>query len=361
MRIAILLGTRPEIIKLAPIIKYCEKEKLDFFVVHSEQHYDHELSNQFFEDLQLKQPDYLLNVGSGTPGAQTGKALMKIEEILIQTNPNIVLVQGDTNTALAGALAAVKLHIPIGHIEAGLRSYDFRTPEEHNRRLIDHISNYLFAPTKNNYQILKNESVWGTVYVTGNTVIDACLQHYEIAKDKSTIKTSLKFESFVLCTVHRAENIDTLSVLQEIVQILVNFPDNIFLPLHPHTKKQLEQNQLMTELNCDHIQIIPPVGYLDLLWLLKECKYVLSDSGGLQEEATASIFNKFVFVLREKTDRQEAVDKGFAMIIGTQSKEALNKVREYREKVINLTKRPSPYGDGNSAQKIMDILLKKLK
>jgi UDP-N-acetylglucosamine 2-epimerase (non-hydrolysing) len=356
MSIAICLGTRPEIIKMAPVIQQCEKKRLEFFVIHTEQHYDHELSSQLFQDLQLRKPEYLLQVGSGSPGIQTANALVKIEEILIKTHPKIVLVQGDTNTALAGALASVKLHIPLGHIEAGLRSYDLRMPEEHNRRLIDHISNYLFAPTERNSQLLKGENVWGAIYITGNTVIDACMQHFELAMGKSAIKKALKFEDFVLCTIQRAENIENESVLGELVQILINFPDNLIIPLHPHTKKQLEQNHLLPELNRDHIQIMPPVGYLDLLWLLKACKYVLTDSGGIQEEATASVINKFVFVLREKTDRQEAVDSGFAMVLGTNYQKVLAQVKTNRGKVLNLSKRSSPYGEGNAAQKIIDII-----
>ncbi|NVM54668.1 MAG: UDP-N-acetylglucosamine 2-epimerase (non-hydrolyzing) [Candidatus Helarchaeota archaeon] len=361
MEIAIILGTRPEIIKMAPIIRHCEKEKLNYSIIHTEQHYDSELSNQFFKDLKIRKPDYSLNVGSGSHGAQTGQALIKIEEVLMEINPSIVLVQGDTNTALSGALAAVKLHLPIGHVEAGLRSYDLRMPEEHNRRLIDHMSNYLFAPTKETLKILQNENVWGESFITGNTVIDACMQHYALAKETSTIQKSLKFKDFVLCTVHRTENIDDSEVLQEIVQILVDFPDNIILPIHPHTKNQLELNELIPNLKGDHIQIIPPVGYLDLLWMLRECKYVLSDSGGIQEEATAPVFNKFVFVLREKTDRREAVESGFAVVTGTDSKKVLEKIRSIREKIQNLPKRPSPYGKGNAAQNIIEIIKSKLK
>ena len=198
MKIALIMGTRPEIIKMAPIIRCCEEDGINHLIIHSEQHYDKELSNQFFEDLQLRKPDYSLNVGSGSHGKQTGQALMKIEEILMETKPSIVLVQGDTNTSLAGALAAVKLHFPVGHIEAGLRSYDFRMPEEYNRRLVDHMSNYLFAPTITANNVLKKENVWGESFVTGNTVIDACMQHYTLAMQKAIIKKSLKFKEFVL-------------------------------------------------------------------------------------------------------------------------------------------------------------------
>ncbi|MFX1293621.1 MAG: non-hydrolyzing UDP-N-acetylglucosamine 2-epimerase [Promethearchaeota archaeon] len=361
MKLAIIIGTRPEIIKMAPIIRQCKYEKLNFFLIHTEQHYDNELSEQIFKDLQLNKPNYSLNIGSSTHGIQTARALMKLEKILIKTKPHLTLVQGDTNTALAGALAAVKLNLPVGHVEAGLRSYDLRMPEEHNRRLIDHISTYLFAPTEENRKILQAENVWGEIFITGNTVIDACMQHYELARAKSMIQKTLKFKDFVLCTVHRTENIDNLLVLQEIVEVLVNFPDNIVLPLHPHTKIQLEQNNLIRDLECAHIQILPPVGYLDLLWLLKECKYVIADSGGIQEEATAPIFNKFVFVLREKTDRQEAVKSGFASVTGTKSKKVLKLVKEMREKVINLPPKQSPYGNGKAAQKVLNIIKMKLK
>lgn len=361
MKLAIIMGTRPEIIKMAPIIRYCEKEGLSYLIIHTNQHYNYELSTQFFKELQLPIPNYTLDVGSGTHGTQTAKALMQIEEILIATKPTIVLVQGDTNTALAGALAAVKLGIPIGHVEAGLRSNDLRMPEEHNRRLIDHMSSYLFAPTKENLKILRGEKVWGESFITGNTVIDACMQHYDIALQKASIQKTLKFDTFALCTIHRAENINNPPILEEIIQILVDFPDNLVLPLHPHTKRQLEENNLYRKLEAPHIQILPPVGYLDFLWLLKKCRYILTDSGGIQEEATAPIFNKFTFVLREKTDRKEAVKSGFAMVLGTNSKVALEKIGLIRNKIQNLPNKPSPYGKGDSAQKIIEILKTKSK
>ncbi len=360
MKMAIVLGTRPEIIKLAPIIRLAKKEHIDHVIIHTEQHYDTELSQKFFDELQIRNPDFVLHIGSGTHGQQTGKALMKLEEIFMNINPTVVLVQGDTNSALSSALAAVKLHIPIGHVEAGLRSYDLRMPEEHNRRLIDHISNYLFAPTKENYQILQNENVWGNLYITGNTVIDACLQHYEMAKKLSRIRGIIKFSDFVLCTAHRTENIDNLEILNEIVKILVDFPDNIIFPMHPHTKFQLEKNNLMAELHQNHIQILPSVGYLDLLWLLDRCMYVISDSGGIQEEATAPVFNKFVFVLRDKTDRNESVESGFTEIVGTESKKVIEKIKMTRRKILDLPKKPSPYGNGNAAQKIIKILKNEL-
>ena len=356
IKLAIIVGTRPEIIKMAPIIRCCEEEKLNHILIHTEQHYDEVLSGQFFKDLQLRLPDYSLEVGSATHGVQTGQALAKIEKILMEINPTLVLVQGDTNTGLAGALAAVKLQIPVGHIEAGLRSYDIRMPEEHNRRLIDHMSTYLFAPTTENLKILQMENVWGEIFVTGNTVIDACMQHYELANQKSTIQKTLKCNDFVLCTVHRTENIDNLPVLKEIVEILVNFPDNLVLPLHPHTRKQLDENNLLRDLQCPHIQLLPPVGYLDLLWLLKNCRYVISDSGGIQEEATAPVFNKFVFVLREKTDRKEAVEAGFAVVTGTKSKQVLAKIHEMRATIQELPPNPSPYGNGKAAQRILEII-----
>lgn len=360
-KIAIIMGTRPEIVKMAPVIRYCEKEGLEHLIIHSEQHYDHELSQQFLYDLKLRKPDYLLNVGSGSHGAQTGQALIKIEEVLVKNDPDVVLVQGDTNTALAGALAAVKLHIPVGHIEAGLRSYDYRMPEEYNRRLIDHMSNYLFAPTTESSEVLKNENVWGEIFVTGNTVIDACMQHYEIAERNSTIRNSLKFENFVLCTVHRTENVDNIDILSQIVKILVNFPDNLIFPIHPHTKKQLEKDKLILELSRTHIQIVPPIGYLDFLWLLKKCRYVITDSGGIQEEATAPIFNKYVFVLREKTDRREAVERGFASVLGTNAEKVLETIKYMRNSIGNLPERPSPYGQGDAAKRIVEIIKKKLK
>ncbi|MHA1753228.1 MAG: non-hydrolyzing UDP-N-acetylglucosamine 2-epimerase [Candidatus Helarchaeota archaeon] len=355
-KITIVMGTRPEIIKLAPIIRELEKENLEFDIIFTDQHYDYELSKKFFEDLELKNPKYHLKIGKGTQGEQTGKAIIGIEHILLDNIPKILLVQGDTNSALAGALAAVKLHIKVGHIEAGLRSYDFRMPEEHNRRMIDHISSYLFAPTENSVKILKNENVWGKIFKTGNTVIDACLQHYPFAVKKSEIMKDIEFKKYVLITSHRAENVDNKEILNNLVNAFLEIPYPIVFPIHPRTLHRLNEFNLLKKLKSnDNILIIPPVGYLDLLILMKNCEFIVTDSGGIQEEATAPVIKKFVFVIRKTSDRPESCNEGFSKVVGTNTEIILKEINNYIQKPYQLPNK-SPYGDGKSSERIVKIL-----
>jgi UDP-N-acetylglucosamine 2-epimerase (non-hydrolysing) len=257
---------------------------------------------------------------------------------------------------LATALAAVKLGISVGHVEAGLRSFDLRMPEEHNRRLTDHVSTYLFAPTKIAENNLKRESVWGKIYVTGNTVIDAVVQHLPIAERKSKILEKINFKEFALATAHRAENVDNPEVLKNFVEALAEAPLPVVYPMHPRTRKRLKQNRIYAKIKkSKNIQILPPVGYLDFLVLMKKCKIILTDSGGIQEEATAPQIRKFVLVLRLSTERPEAVESGFAKVVGTEKQGILKAVEEALEnpKDLPIT---SPYGNGDAAEKIVRII-----
>lgn len=356
MKISIIVGTRPEIIKMASIIKTANKEKIDYDIIHTEQHYSYELNKIFFEELELPTPDYCLNVGSGTQAQQTANAMIKIEEVLNKTKPDLILVEGDTNTVLAGALAAAKLNINVGHVEAGLRSYDMRMPEEHNRRLTDHLSAYLFAPTKVNVEILKNENVWGKIYVTGNTVIDACLDYLPSAEKKSQILNSIKFENYALATAHRAENVDNLEVLKEFIKIFTESPIPIVYPIHPRTVKKLKEAKLYNKINShNNILLMKPVGYFDLLMLMKNCSYILTDSGGIQEEATAPNIRKKVFILRKSTERTEAVKSGYAELMGTNADFVLKRTNSFLKDQETL-RVPSPFGDGKSGKRIVKII-----
>ncbi|MHA1382127.1 MAG: non-hydrolyzing UDP-N-acetylglucosamine 2-epimerase [Candidatus Helarchaeota archaeon] len=356
MTICFVLGTRPEIIKISPVIKVCEKSNIDYLVIYTDQHYDVALCDQFFADLELKEPDYHLNIGSGSHGLQTGKMLIEIEKVLLSDKPSFVIVQGDTNSALAGGLTAAKIHIKVGHLEAGLRSYDMRMAEEYNRRILDHMSDYLFAPTDFSLRLLEGENVWGKVYVTGNTVIDACLKHFEIAKRKSKILNELNFKDFILVTCHRAENVDDKKTLSNIVEILLNVPYPVVYPIHPRSLNRLKEFGLYSQVSkSDRIQLLPPVSYLDILCLMDKCKFIITDSGGIQEEATAPIFRKFSFVIRKSTDRQEAVESGFAKVVGTDTKKVLNAIKNHNFE--NLKNIPSPYGEGDASEKILDIIL----
>jgi UDP-N-acetylglucosamine 2-epimerase (non-hydrolysing) len=257
---------------------------------------------------------------------------------------------------LAAALTANKRSVPVGHVEAGLRSFDLRMPEEHNRRLTDHISDYLFAPTKTAEANLKNEKVWGKTFVTGNTVIDAVNQHLPIAQKKSTILEKIPFKKFALATAHRAENVDNIEVLRTFMEVFAESPVPIVYPMHPRTKKRLRQNQMYAKMKkLKNALILPPLGYLDFLVLMKNCSFIITDSGGVQEEATAPSIRKPVLVMRLSTERQEAVDAGFAKVVGT-SKAAI--LAAAKEVISNKKELPvtSPFGDGKAAERIVEII-----
>jgi len=356
--IGVVTGTRPEIIKMAPIIRALKKAQLPSIFVHCGQHYDYNMAQQFIENLELATPDYLLKIESSSAGAQTAEILTKMDSLLGTVEPSIVLVEGDTNTVLSAALAANKRVIPIGHVEAGLRSFDLRMPEEHNRRLTDHLSEYLFAPTERAKSNLTKENVWGKIYLTGNTAIDAVKEHIPIAEKESKILKQIPFEKFALATAHRAENVDDIAVLKSFMEVLSKSPLPIVYPMHPRTKKRLQENNMLKQIEqLENVLILPPLGYLDFLILMKNCKLIITDSGGIQEEATAPNIRKKVLVIRLSTERQEAVESGFAKVVGTDQNIILSAINESIEKHEDLPS-VSPFGDGTAAQKTVDILKK---
>ncbi|MHA1250936.1 MAG: non-hydrolyzing UDP-N-acetylglucosamine 2-epimerase [Candidatus Helarchaeota archaeon] len=358
--IFIIMGTRPEIIKFAPIIRELKKRSIKFEMIFTNQHYNFNLSKIFFKELELDLPDYKLKIKKGLQGKQTGSAIIKIERILLKNLPKLVLVQGDTNSSLAGALAAVKLHIKIGHIEAGLRSYDFRMPEEYNRRIIDHISNYLFAPTDISVKNLENENVWGKILKTGNTIIDSIIQNFKYAEKKSTIMSKIHFDCFALITTHRVENVENPYFLKNLIKFLINAPINIVFPIHPRTYKRLKEFNLYNKLkNSKNILLLPPLGYFDLLMLMHKCKFIITDSGGIQEEATAPNIRKFTFVIRKTSDRPESIKMGFSKIVGINADSILESVKNFLKNPIELPK-TSPYGDGKASKKILSIIINDL-
>jgi UDP-N-acetylglucosamine 2-epimerase (non-hydrolysing) len=306
----------------------------------------------------LPTPDYSFEIKASSPGAQTAEIMLKTGQVLEKIEPSIVLVEGDTNSVLAAAIAANKRFIPIGHVEAGLRSYDFRMPEEYNRRLTDHVSEYLFAPTERAKANLITENVWGKIYITGNTAIDAVLQHLPIAERKSDIMDKIPFETYALATAHRAENVDNVSVLESFVDVFSKSPIPIVYPMHPRTKKRLEENNMLAKMEASkNVLILPPQGYLDFLVLMKNCKLIITDSGGIQEEATAPAIRKPVLVMRLSTERPEAVEAGFAKVVGTNSKKILEAMQDVLKKEVDLP-HTSPFGDGTAAQKTVDIIKK---
>ncbi|MEF8874949.1 MAG: UDP-N-acetylglucosamine 2-epimerase (non-hydrolyzing) [Candidatus Thermoplasmatota archaeon] len=355
MKVAVVLGTRPEIIKMSPLIREFEKRGINQDIVHSGQHYDDNVSSIFFRELELEEPELYLDVGSGTQGEQTGKALMKLEKAFKELETDLVLVEGDTNTVLAGALAAVKMGVTVGHVEAGLRSYDYRMPEEYNRRLTDHSSHLLFAPTEENREILEGEDVWGDIYVTGNTVIDACIQNMKIAERKAEFDFEVP-EEFVLLTAHRAENVDDPEVQQNFIEAFKKIHLPMIYPIHPRAEERFEMHGNLNELKeIEGMKLVPPQGYLEFLLLMKKSEYIMTDSGGIQEEATAPNIRKKVFVLRDSTERPEAVEAGYCTVVGTDSEDIIDGVESFQEEEWDPA--GCPYGDGKAAEKIGDIII----
>lgn len=358
--VVVVTGTRPEIIKMAPIIRALKKTQMPHVFVHCGQHYDYNMAQQFIENLELAAPDFWLKIESSSPGAQTAEILMQMDALLGKVEPSVVLVEGDTNTVLAAALAANKRSIPVGHVEAGLRSFDLRMPEEHNRRLTDHISEYLFAPTQRAIANLQKENVWGKIYLTGNTAIDAVNEHLPIAEKKSKIMGQIPFGAFALATAHRAENVDDAAVLESFVEVFSKSPLPIVYPMHPRTKSRLQENGMLAAVEkMGNVLVLPPLGYLDFLMLEKNCRLIITDSGGIQEEATAPLIRKRVLVIRLSTERQEAVEAGFAAVVGTDRDKILAALNETATKNGSLPS-ASPFGDGSAAEKTVEILKESL-
>ncbi len=352
----IVVGTRPEIVKMAPVIRTFEAKGLPYVFVHCGQHYDYDMSERFIEELELPEPDFGFKVRASSPGIQTARILMAMERALRKATPKIVLVEGDTNGTLASAVAAVKLGVPVGHVEAGLRSHDLRMPEEHNRRLVDHVSRHLFAPTETAKKNLEKEAVWGSIHVTGNTVIDAVIQHMPLAEKKSRIMDEVRFNRFALATAHRAENVDDPAVLKNFVDSFTDAPIPVVYPVHPRTRKRLRQYGLLRKLlRTGNVQLLPPAGYFDFLILMKHCELIVTDSGGIQEETCAPPIRKPVLVIRLSTERPEAVEAGFAELVGVEK----NNILEAMDRTLRKQRaepKQCPYGDGKAAEKIVEIL-----
>jgi len=341
---------------MAPVIYACRHLKIPHRLVFAGQHYDYSLSGKFMKDLNVGSPDDQINIGSGTQAQQTARGMVDFERLLVREKPQAVVVEGDTNTVLSGALASVKLGIPVAHVEAGLRSHDLRMPEEHNRRLVDHMSSLLFAPTKTAKQNLTDESIWGRVFVTGNTVIDACLRNMERALKESSITQRVGTGDFVLATFHRAENVDDRSSLKGIIRGIASLDISLVLPLHPRTRKRIQQFHLEKILRRNtRIEIIPPVGYFDMLALMKRCRFIITDSGGIQEEATSPNIRKFVLVARATTDRPESVAAGFARVVGVSQRAIRANAMQLMRRLPALPTK-SPYGDGKAGIRITQLL-----
>jgi len=347
MKIASIIGARPNFIKCAPLSRELRKA-FDEVIIHTGQHYDYEMNKIFFDELNIPEPDYHLGVGSSTHGEQTGEMLKRTEEVLIKEAPDLVLVFGDTNSTLAGALAASKLHIKIGHIEAGLRSFDRRMPEETNRVLTDHCSDLLFCPTETAVKILGTEGIVNGVYLTGDVMVDALQENIKIAEQKSNVldELGLKPKAYYLATIHRPENTDAFEKLKSIVDAFCSMGNMVF-PCHPRTEKCLKQFGLWDMLT-KKVKVINPVGYLDMLILEKNAKKILTDSGGIQKEAY--IFKVPCITLRENTEWVETVEDGWNVLVRANKEEIVKMTNDFESK----GEQRNVFGDGDASKKIVE-------
>ena len=343
MKSAIILGTRPEIIKMSPIIRECVNQNLNYFILHTGQHYSYNMDELFFKQLDLPKPNYNLNVGSGTHAEEIGKMLIGIEEVLRHEMPDVVLVEGDTNTVLSGALAASKLQIKVAHVEAGLRSYDRQMPEEVNRVLTDHLSDYLFVPTIRARQILLDEGIDDDkVYVTGNTIVDVVYQH--MPKKKKA--------DYMVLTLHRQENVDNAGrfaqILQGLDMVINEFNLEMLYPAHPRSRKMMSLYGLKANLS-----FMNPVGYFEFLELEQNAKLIFTDSGGVQEEAC--ILGVPCVTLRDNTERPETVEVGANILAGASP----TKILECAKTMLNKDNSwINPFGNGKAGEKIVEIIRK---
>lgn len=354
MKIATIVGARPQFIKAAPVSKALRQAGHREILVHTGQHYDFKMSRVFFDELGLPEPDLNLEVGSGSHGWQTGQILIRVEEVLRAEKPDWVLVYGDTNSTLAGAVAACKLHLPVAHVEAGLRSFNREMPEEHNRILTDHCSDLLFCPTQTAVDHLAREGIRRGVHWVGDTMYDAVLQFAEIARQRSNILMDLKLASkgYLLATVHRPYNTDVPENLVNILTAFQEVGERVVFPVHPRTRKKISElgNAVDIERLKLNVQLIEPVGYLDMLTLEQNARLILTDSGGMQKEAY--FFGVPCVTLRPETEWVETVEAGWNVVVGAKQERIVSATRESQP----IESPPRLFGDGKASQQIVNLL-----
>jgi UDP-GlcNAc3NAcA epimerase len=357
MTLSLVLGTRPQIIKSAPIVQEALKQGVNLQIVHTGQHYDYALSQVFFEELSPPEPFLNLDVGSGSHVFQTAEIMLRLEKYLVQEKPSLVIVPGDTNSALAGALASIKVGIPVAHLESGARSYDMKMAEEINRRLIDHCATMLFAPTSSCKGNLEHESVTGEIYQTGDTMYDVFVNFKDKAgRSDITDKLGLTDKEYAVLTTHRAENVDDPAKLKRTLQAIRKAEMPIIFPIHPRTKNRLNENGI--SLNGTNIHPIDPVGYIEMLALLKHARIAITDSGGLQKEAFWS--KTPCITIRDRTEWTETVGLGVNFITGTEPSKIARAIKYINENYSEIEKKytSNPFGDGDASKKIVRILKK---
>jgi UDP-N-acetylglucosamine 2-epimerase (non-hydrolysing) len=352
--VAFVLGTRPEIIKLAPVIQACERQGIEYVIVHTGQHYSDNLDAVFFDQLELPDPDYDLAVGSGPHGEQTAEMLVGVERVIDETEPEVVLVQGDTNSVLAGALAASKMDTELAHVEAGLRSFDREMPEETNRVLADHVADYHFPPTDRSKGYLLREGISSfRITVTGNTVVDAIQRNLDIAREKSTVLEDMGLDGsrYFLLTAHRAENVDDEERFRGLLAGAQRAGEahdaDVIYPMHPRSKNRVE------EFDIDfppRVRAVEPLEYLDFLRAASSADLILTDSGGVQEEAC--ILGVPCVTMRDNTERPETVDVGANRLSSCDPARIERSVRE----MLGASDWENPFGDGDAAERILRAL-----
>jgi UDP-N-acetylglucosamine 2-epimerase (non-hydrolysing) len=348
MRILSVVGARPQFIKAAPLSQKLRRAHQEV-LLHTGQHYDYLLSQVFFEELGLPQPDYHLGVGSGSHGRQTARMLIGIEKVILAEKPDLVLVYGDTNSTLAGALAAAKLHTPVAHVEAGLRSFDPKMPEEINRVLTDHLSSFLFCPTKTAVQNLGAEGIKKGVHLVGDVMVDALQEGLPLAEERSGIleRLALKSKSYLLATLHRAGNTDDPKNLSSILEALHSLGEPVIFPLHPRTRKAM---RTLGWKAGPHVRILKPLPYLDNLILEKNARLILTDSGGMQKEAY--LLGVPCLTLRKETEWVETVQAGWNLLVGSDPCLIRQAVQEFQPQ----GERRPIFGEGDASDKIVHIL-----
>jgi len=354
MKIASIVGARPNFVKLGPVHKSLRSTGIEHLIVHTGQHYDYEMSDIFFSDFKLPKPDIHLGVGSGSSCFQLGEIIKRLENKLIDKQIDLVLVYGDTNSTLAGAIGANKCNIKLGHIEAGLRSYDPSMPEEYNRILTDNLSDYLFTPTRNAVKNLKNEKIRGKVYYTGDLSVEIIDTTRSISRNSEILDVlNLKLKSYLLFTMHRAENTSSRDLFIQLLETFEVLKDNIIVfPIHPRTKKMFETFGLLDRLlNCSNVKTLLPVGYIDFIALLQNSLKVVTDSGGIQKEAY--LLRVPCITMRKNTEWIETIKGQWNVLTGVDSK-----------KIVKAVRRPSPiskysksvFGSGRTSQVISDLI-----
>nr|WP_303715905.1 UDP-N-acetylglucosamine 2-epimerase (non-hydrolyzing) [Methanoculleus marisnigri] len=350
MKIVSIVGARPQFIKCAPVSRELRKEHEEV-LVHTGQHYDHGMSEVFFEELAIPKPDYNLNIGSGTHGHQTGTMLGAIEDVLEVEKPDVVLVYGDTNSTLAGALAAAKLHVPVAHIEAGLRSFDRRMPEEVNRVLTDHCSDMLFCPTETAVRNLAAEGVTEGVFLVGDVMCDAMEYNRAVAEERSRVleEVGVRPGEYLVLTVHRPSNTDSRENMAAILGALGEAGRPAVFPVHPRTRKYLSEYGLLVEMP-ENIRVIEPLGYLDMLHLMAHAEKILTDSGGVQKEAY--MLGVPCITLRENTEWVETVEAGWNVLVGAEKERIADAIHS----LSPISRQNGIFGDGEASLRIRRIL-----